>query len=68
MKMKLHSCAGPFAREALVCRSFPLATPLVLFASKDRAMEADSASALLLSTMLLIVTVPSPIKRSILTA
>jgi|SRR5712664_61234 len=55
---------GPFAREALVCCSFPLATVVVLFAAKYRAMEADSALALLLSTMLLTVTVPTTIAIS----
>jgi malonate transporter len=49
---------GPFAREAVVCCSFPLATAVVLFASKYRALEAESASALLLSTLSLVVTVP----------
>ena len=49
---------GPFAREALVCCSFPLATIVVLLAAKYKAMEAESASALLLSTLSLVVTVP----------
>ena len=49
---------GPFAHEALVCCSFPLATAVVLFAAKYRAMEAESASMLLLSTLSLVVTVP----------
>jgi predicted permease len=49
---------GPFAREALVCCSFPLATAVVLFAAKYKAMEAESASMLLLSTLSLVVTVP----------
>jgi predicted permease len=49
---------GPFAREALVCCSFPLATAVVLFATKYKAMEAESASMLLLSTLSLVVTVP----------
>jgi predicted permease len=47
-----------FAREALVCCSFPLATIAVLLAAKYKAMEAESASALLLSTLSLVVTVP----------
>ncbi len=47
-----------FAREALVCCSFPLATIVVLLAAKYKTMEAESASALLLSTLLLVVTVP----------
>ena len=49
---------GPFAKEALVCCSFPLATAVVLFASRYRALEAESASMLLLSTLSLVVTVP----------
>lgn len=49
---------GPFAREALVCSSFPLATAVVLFAAQYKSMEADSASMLLLSTLSLVVTVP----------
>jgi predicted permease len=50
--------SGPFAREALVCCSFPMATTVVLFAAKYKAMEAESASILLLSTVSLLVTVP----------
>jgi malonate transporter len=38
--------------------SFPLATIVVLPATKYKAMEAESASALLLSTLSLVVTVP----------
>src|ERR1700720_168968 len=49
---------SPFAREGLVCCSFPLATIVVLLAAKYKAMEAESASALLLSTASLVVTVP----------
>jgi len=53
-----------FAREALVCCSFPLATAVVLFASKYKAMQAESASTLLLSTLSLVVTVPITIAIS----
>jgi malonate transporter and related proteins len=49
---------SPFAREALVCCSFPLATIVVLLAAKYKTMEAESASALLLSTLSLVLTVP----------
>jgi malonate transporter and related proteins len=35
---------SPFAREALVCCSFPLATIVVLLAAKYKSMEAESAS------------------------
>lgn len=50
--------SGPFAREALVCTSFPMATAVVLFAAKYKALEAETASILLLSTIALLVTVP----------
>jgi predicted permease len=56
--LQLLHVGGPFAREALVCSSFPLATAVVLFASRYKAMEAESASMLLLSTVSLVVTVP----------
>jgi predicted permease len=49
---------SPFAREALVCCSFPLATIVVLLAAKYKVMETESASALLLSTLSLVLTVP----------
>jgi malonate transporter len=56
--LRLLHVQSPFAREALVCCSFPLATVVVLLAAKYKAMEAESASALLLSTLSLVVTVP----------
>ena len=56
--LHLMQVNSPFAREALVCCSFPLATIVVLLAAKYKAMEAESASALLLSTLSLVVTVP----------
>jgi predicted permease len=56
--LRLLHVQGPFARESLVCCSFPLATAVVLFATKYKAMEAESASMLLLSTLSLVVTVP----------
>jgi malonate transporter and related proteins len=49
---------SPFAREALVCCSFPVATIVVLLAAKYKTMEAESASTLLLSTLSLVATVP----------
>jgi len=49
---------SPFAREALVCCSFPLATVVVLFAAKYKAVESEAASMLLTSTLALAVTVP----------
>jgi malonate transporter and related proteins len=56
--LRLLQVHSPFAREALVCCSFPLATIVVLLAAKYKAMEGESASALLLSTLFLVVTVP----------
>jgi malonate transporter and related proteins len=56
--MHLLHVQSPIAREALACCSFPLATIVVLPATKYKAMEAESASALLLSTLSLVVTVP----------
>ena len=55
---RLLHVESPFAREALVCCSFPLATIVVLLAAKYKAMEGESASAMLLSTLSLVVTVP----------
>jgi len=52
---------GPFAREALVCASFPMATSVVLFAARYRVQEAETASILLLSTLSLLLTVPATI-------
>jgi predicted permease len=50
--------SGPFAREALVRASFPMATIVVLFAAKYKTLEEETASILLLSTISLLVTVP----------
>jgi predicted permease len=50
---------SPFAREALVCCSFPLATVVVLFAARYKAAESESASMLLISTLALAITVPA---------
>ncbi len=50
--------SGPFARESMVCTSFPMATTVVLFAAKYKALEAETASILLLSTLALLITVP----------
>jgi malonate transporter and related proteins len=62
--LRLLHVESPFAREALVCCSFPLATIVVLLAAKYKAMEGESASALLLSTLSLVVTVPAIIAIS----
>jgi predicted permease len=50
---------SPFARESLVCCSFPLATVVVLFAARYKAAESESASMLLISTLALAITVPA---------
>jgi malonate transporter len=55
---RLH-VVSPFAREALVCCSFPLATVVVLFAARYKAAESESASMLLISTLALAITVPT---------
>lgn len=57
--LHLLHVASPFAREALVCCSFPLATAVVLFAARYKSSEAESASMLLFSTLALAVTVPA---------
>lgn len=49
---------SPFAREALICCSFPLATVVVLFAARYKSSESETASMLLLSTLSLAITVP----------
>jgi len=56
--LHLLHVVSPFAREALVCCSFPLATGVVLFAARYKSSEAESASMLLFSTLALAVTVP----------
>ena len=57
--LRLLHVASPFARESLVCCSFPLSNVVVLFAARYKAAEAASASMLLISTLLLAVTVPT---------
>lgn len=57
--LHLLHVVSPFAREALVCCSFPLATVVVLFAARYKSSEAESASMLLFSTLALAVTVPA---------
>jgi malonate transporter and related proteins len=56
--LHLLHVVSPFAREALVCCSFPLATVVVLFAARYKAAESESASMLLISTLALAITVP----------
>ena len=50
---------SPFARESLVCCSFPLATVVVLFAARYKAAQSETASILLVSTLALAITVPA---------
>ena len=57
--LHLMHISGPFAREALVCCSFPLATVSVLFAARYKAVESEAASMLLVSTLALAITVPT---------
>src|ERR1700720_1989075 len=57
--LHLLHVVSPFAREALVCCSFPLATVVVLFAARYKAVESEAASMLLISTLALVITVPT---------
>jgi predicted permease len=57
--LHLLHVVSPFAREALVCCSFPLATVVVLFAARYKAVESEAASMLLVSTLALVITVPT---------
>lgn len=57
--LHLLHVVSPFAREALVCCSFPLATIVVLFAARYKSYQAESASMLLFSTLALAITVPA---------
>jgi malonate transporter and related proteins len=57
--LHLLHVVSPFAREALVCCSFPLATVVVLFAARYKAVESEAASMLLVSTLALVLTVPT---------
>jgi predicted permease len=57
--LHLLQVISPFAREALVCCSFPLATVVVLFAARYKAAQSEMASMLLISTLALAITVPA---------
>lgn len=57
--LHLLHVVSPFARETLVCCSFPLATIVVLFAARYKAAESEMASMLLISTLALAITVPA---------
>jgi malonate transporter and related proteins len=56
--LRLLHVNSPFARETLICCSFPLATVVVLFAARYKSSESETASMLLFSTLSLAVTVP----------
>jgi malonate transporter and related proteins len=56
--LHLLHVVSPFANDSLLCCSFPLSNVVVLFAARYRAVEAESASMLLVSTVLLAATVP----------
>jgi malonate transporter len=47
-----------FASDSLLCCSFPLSNVVVLFAARYKTAAAEAASMLLVSTVLLVVTVP----------
>ena len=49
--LQLLHVVSPFAREALVCCSFPFATVVVLFASRYKAAPSETASMLLIPTL-----------------
>jgi malonate transporter and related proteins len=55
--LHLLHVARPFARESLVCCSFPLATVVVLFASRYKAAQSETAAMPMLSTLALAITV-----------
>jgi hypothetical protein len=57
--LHLLHVVSPFARESLVCCSFPLATGVVLFAARYKAAQSETASMLLISTLALAITVPT---------
>jgi malonate transporter and related proteins len=57
--LHLLHVVSPFARESLVCCSFPLATVVVLFAARYKAAQSEAASMLLISTLALAITVPA---------
>src|ERR1700688_3483029 len=57
--LHLLHVVSPFARESLVCCSFPLATVVVLFAARYKAAQSEMASMVLISTFALAITVPA---------
>jgi malonate transporter and related proteins len=57
--LHLLHVVSPFARESLVCCSFPLATVVVLFAARYKAAQSEMAAMLMISTLALAITVPA---------
>jgi malonate transporter and related proteins len=57
--LRVLHVVSPFASDSLLCCSFPLSNVVVLFAARYKTAEAESASMLLISTLLLAVTVPA---------
>jgi malonate transporter and related proteins len=57
--LRVLHVVSPFASDSLLCCSFPLSNVVVLFAARYKTAEAESASMLLVSTLLLVVTVPA---------
>jgi malonate transporter len=57
--LRIFHVVSPFSNDSLLCCSFPLSNVVVLFAARYKAAEAESASMLLFSTVLLVVTVPA---------
>jgi malonate transporter and related proteins len=57
--LRLLHVVSPFARESLVCCSFPLATVVVLFAARYKAAQSETAAMLMISTLALAITVPA---------
>jgi malonate transporter len=57
--LHLLHVVSPFARESLVCCSFPLATVVVLFAARYKAAQSETAAMLMISTLALAITVPA---------
>jgi len=55
---KLLHIEGPIYRDAFVCCTFPVAAIVNLLAAKYKTAEAEAASILLLSTIMMAVTVP----------
>jgi malonate transporter and related proteins len=57
--LRLLHVISPFARESLVCCSFPVAAVVVLFAARYNVAQSETGSMLLISTVALAITVPA---------